>query len=100
MGEDKKPQMKEDQVKEVTKISYEQLENIAHQLSDQNRQLRTELAQSKELAFFRRLDYLFKVIEYPGAFPSDFYTKCAQEVESLMTIPEEIPTEESDINKA
>ena len=77
-----------------SKMSYEQLENIAYQLSDQNRQLHADLAKAQETGFFKRLDYLFKVVEDVDAFSFDFYTKCVQEIETIMTIPE-LPVEET-----
>lgn len=75
------------------KLSYEQLENVAHQLSEQNRQLYAKLQEMQVSNMFKRLDYLFKVVENTGVFSIDFHTKCVEEIESLMTIPEE-PQEE------
>ena len=75
------------------KLSYEQLENVAHQLSEQNRQLYAKLQELQVDNMFKRLDYLFKVVENTGVFSIDFHTKCVEEIESLMTIPEE-PQEE------
>ena len=75
------------------KLSYEQLENVAHQLSEQNRQLYAKLQEIQVSNMFKRLDYLFKVVENTGVFSIDFHTKCVEEIESLMTIPEE-PQEE------
>ena len=45
------------------KLSYEQLENVAHQLSEQNRQLYAKLQELQVDNMFKRLDYLFKVVE-------------------------------------
>ena len=75
------------------KLSYEQLENVAHQLSEQNRQLYAKLQEMQVDNMFKRLDYLFKVVENTGVFSIDFHTRCVEEIESLMTIPEE-PQEE------
>lgn len=75
------------------KLSYEQLENVAHQLSEQNRQLYAKLQELQVDNMFKRLDYLFKVVENTGVFSIDFHTRCVEEIESLMTIPEE-PQEE------
>jgi len=80
------------------KMSYEQLENIAHQFSDQNRQLHADLLKAQEVGFFKRLDYLFRVVDNPGAFNSTFWTNCRDEVETIMTIPESI-LEEAKSNK-
>ena len=79
-----KPQMQRPE-----KISYEQLEGVAHQLSEQNRQLFAKLQELNMTNMFKRLDYLFKVIENGHMFGQDFLEKCIAEVESLMTVPEQ-----------
>ena len=77
------------------KMSYEQLENIAHQLSEQARQLYSQLQQSNMTNMFKRLDYLFKVVENGHMFKQDFLEKCIAEIEELMTVPEEVEKEET-----
>ena len=79
-----KPQMQRPE-----KMSYEQLEGIAHQLSEQNRQLFAKLQELNMTNMFKRLDYLFKVIENGHMFKQYFLEKCTAEVESLMTVPEQ-----------
>ena len=70
------------------KMSYEQLENIAHQLSDQAKQLYAKLQEANMVNMFKRLDYLFKVVENTRNFPVEFVTKCITEIMDLMTVPE------------
>lgn len=77
------------QVQRPEKMSYEQLENVAHQLSEQNRQLFAKLQELNMANMFKRLDYLFKVIENGHMFKQDFLEKCIAEIESLMTVPEQ-----------
>lgn len=77
------------QVQRPEKMSYEQLENVAHQLSEQNRQLFAKLQELNMASIFKRLDYLFKVVENGHMFKQDFLEKCIAEVESLMTVPEQ-----------
>ena len=77
------------QVKRPEKLSYEQIENIAHQLSEQNRQLLAKLQELNMANMFKRLDYLFKVIENGHMFKQYFLEKCIEEVESLMTVSEQ-----------
>ena len=72
------------------KMSYEQLEQIAHQLSEQARQLYSQLQKSNMTNMFKRLDYLFKVVENGHMFKQDFLEKCITEIEELMTVPEEV----------
>ena len=77
------------------KMSYEQLENVAHQLSEQAKQLYMKLQDANMNNIFKRLDYLFKVVENGHMFKQDFLDKCITEIEELMTVPEE---ESLDIN--
>ena len=70
------------------KMSYEQLENIAHQLSNQAKQLYAKLQEANMVNMFKRLDYLFKVVENAHAFNEAFVAKCVAEIEDLMTVPE------------
>ena len=79
------------------KLSYEQLENVAHQLSEQAKQLYMKLQSANMSNMFKRLDYLFKVVENGHMFKQDFLEKCIAEIEEIMTVPEE--TEEDDKEK-
>ena len=92
MEENKKTKVEMEPTTEAArpeKMSYEQLENIAHQLSDQAKQLYAKLQEANMVNMFKRLDYLFKVIENGHMFGQDFLEKCIAEVESLMTVPEQ-----------
>lgn len=72
--------------KRPEKMSYEQLENIAHQLSEQNRKLYTDLQKLSDMSFFKRLDLLFKVVDSKARFSTQFVVDCIKEIEELMTI--------------
>ena len=76
------------------KLSYEQLENVAHQLSEQTKQLYMKLQAANMDNMFKRLDYLFKVVENGHMFKQDFLEKCIAEIEEIMTVPEETDKEE------
>lgn len=92
-----KENMEKPEVKENEKMSYEQLENVAHQLSEQVRQLYAKLQEANLESMFKRLDYLFRVVENAHSFSVDFVNKCTSEIESLMTLPdpEDEPKEDS-----
>lgn len=78
------------------KLTYEELENAAHQLSEQSRQLYTRLQEAELSNLFKRLDYLFKVLDFNTFFPEEFVDNCAKEILDIMTIPkEEVNTETS-----
>lgn len=79
---------------QVEKPSYEQLEIEVTGLKSMNNQLIMQLQQMNMGNLFKRLDYLFKVVEFKDAFNSSFYKKCIEEIEGHMTLPE--VTEEAD----
>lgn len=75
------------------KMSYEQLENIAHQMSEQsrslysqNQQLAKALEEANATNYFKRLDYLWSIIHSDSPYISkDFITRCGEEFMELMT---------------
>lgn len=79
------------------KLSYEELENVCHQLSaqaqqlnTQNQQLRMALNEANLANLYKRLDYLFEVINKDNPYLSvDFKKQCANEIEILMATPEQ-----------
>ena len=76
-------------VMEEKKLTYEQLNDACNQLVQQNRQLMMRNRELEQFAMNKRLDYLFKVLEFSREFSSDFVGNCASEITSAMVIPEE-----------
>ena len=82
------------------KMTYEQLEGIAHQLSEQNVQLVRKLQEANMQNMFARLNFLFKVVEFGARFPKEFLDKSVAEIVDIMTVDvpeqpkEEVPQEE------
>lgn len=83
--EEKKETPVENQPKQ---LSYEDLKNIAGQLQQQNMQMRKALSELNYENMFKRLNYLFEVIKVPHMFNDEFVGKCAEEIQSMLTIPE------------
>ena len=76
------------------KLSYEQLENVAHQLSEQTKQLYMKLQAANMSNMFEGREDLFKVVENGHMFKQDCLEKCIAEIEEIMTVPEETDKEE------
>ena len=74
--------MEENKKKE---LSYEELKNVAGQLSQQNQQLNMMLQQANMTNMFKRMDYLFKILELKDCFDSEFVITCSDEIKELMT---------------
>lgn len=70
------------EVKQEKKLSYEELENVANNLY-------VRLQQADMANMFKRLDYLFKVVENVDNFPQEFAKHCVKEIVTIMTIPTE-----------
>lgn len=85
--------------KETKKLSYEQLEQVANQLSEQTRKLYSKLQKSNMENVFKRLDYLFKVVENKDVFSKEFLDNCIKEIEEIIIIPEEKDNKETEESK-
>lgn len=70
------------------KLSYDELENAANELLMQNQQMYNELQKANMSNVFKRLDYLFKVVEFNTSFNTEFVNSCVAEIEEMMTIKE------------
>lgn len=105
MEENKKPEMRIASKKDVPeKMSYEQLENVAHQMSEQsrnlymqNQQLIQKLQEANLSNFFKRLDWLWAIINSTTPYiTEEFKQKCGEEFMNNMTLsPEEDNKEEA-----
>lgn len=82
--------MEENKATETIKNpSYEQLEKDVASLKSMNNQLIMQLQQVNINTLFKRLDYLFKVVEFREAFNKEFVNNCVEEIEIHITPPKE-----------
>lgn len=80
-------------------MSYEQLENIAHQMSEQSKQLYTQnqqlakaLEEANMINFFKKLDYLWNIIHSDSIYlTEDFKIKCGEDFMEAVSPKEEEP---------
>jgi hypothetical protein len=70
-------------------LTYEQLHTIAVQATQQAEMFQRELQKYQNESLYIRLDFLFKVLTTSDRFSVSFVKKCADEVELLLTIPEQ-----------
>lgn len=77
----------------IESMTPEQIKGTCKNLLLQNQQLVEALNQERNKTFFKRMDYLFKVVEL-GLFPDDFTQACMEELQSNLTIPTEVVEEE------
>ena len=74
---------------EEKKLSYEELEKLATQLAQENNYMKGEIQKYADFSMFKRLDYLFKVVENENAFSTEFVVNCVNEIEACIYPPQE-----------
>lgn len=72
-----------------TEPTKEQYMEFIKALKSQNAQLMHQLQNANMINMFKRLDYLFKVVENAPMFDEAFVDKCVEEIKELMTPPSE-----------
>jgi hypothetical protein len=77
-----------------TRVSYDQLNNIAMQLSEHNRKLVQQLNDRDYSIQIKRVDWLLSIIGMSDKFSPEFITRCVEEIEQQFTIDETDNTEE------
>lgn len=77
--------------KEQKKLSYEDLQRIAGDLSQQNQKMVQQIQKMQEALQSREFDYtsfflsmLFKVMEHPELYSDEFVPWCTKNIESLL----------------
>lgn len=91
----------EEKKEQNKKLSYEQLEVAARQLSGQfdnvvkeNQQLKTVVQKMQLDNLFAELNFRFKVLEHKDSFNEEFVARIIKEIELIMTVKEEAEKEE------
>ena len=76
------------------KLSYDELNQVSQQLFQENKMLRTKIQELSVEAFYKRIDYMFKVVELASVFSKEFVERTIQEIETVMKAEEEQKAEE------
>lgn len=75
--------------KKEQKLTYDQLNQACNQLFQQNQYLNKQLKELNTYNMFKRLDYLFKVVEFAPTFKdAEFVNYCTDEIKDALVIPE------------
>lgn len=64
----------------------EQLTQLVDQLYGRNQQLVEALNEKNTALMFKRMDYLFKIVEQSHMFDDEFVTKCIDELQKTLDI--------------
>ena len=90
--------MGEKEVKEKKELTYDELKNVAGQLQQQNKFLIEQLQKNEYADLHKRIEYLFKVIEYKDIFQyvdSGFTNEVISELISILKIEKQPEVEET-----
>ena len=88
---------KKEVVKEKKELTYDELKNVAGQLQQQNKFLIEQLQKNEYADLHKRIEYLFKVIEYKDIFQyvdSGFTNEVISELISILKIEKQPEVEE------
>ena len=88
---------KKELVKEKKELTYDELKNVAGQLQQQNKFLIEQLQKNEYADLHKRIEYLFKVIEYKDIFQyvdSGFTNEVISELISILKIEKQPEVEE------
>ena len=75
-------------------LSYDELNQVSQQLFQENKMLRTKVQELSVEAFYKRIEYMFKVVELASVFSKEFVERTIQEIETVMKAEEEQKAEE------
>lgn len=89
-------------ISEGRTFTQSEVEGIVSQINNSARAQCEQLAKRcqflEEQLAYKRLDYLFMVLRRAAFFSGKFVQKCTQEIESILTIPENTE-EDTNVNK-
>lgn len=89
-------------ISEGRTFTQSEVEGIVAQINNSARAQCEQLAKRcqilEEQLAYKRLDYLFMVLRRTEFFSGEFIQKCTQEIESILTIPENTE-EDTNVNK-
>ena len=74
---------------ETKKLSYDELARLANEDFEGYKKVLSQLEMANYTNVFKRLDYLFKIIENSNHFTNDFVAKCTAEIVDIMTVKED-----------
>lgn len=93
----------EEKKKEQKKLSYEELQKLAGDLSQQNQKMYNEILRLHKALEAKDFDYssfflsmLFKVMEHPEMYTDDFVSWASKQIESALTAFAEAITNKSE----
>ena len=76
------------QAERQQKLTYEQLNEACAQLYQQNQNYIRQMQEMNAALMSKRLEYLFKVLEYGIHFNEDFVEECVKEISETLHVDE------------
>lgn len=86
VGKKKVAQKEVSKAEKPVQPTTEQLTQLVDQLYGRNQQLVEALNEKNTALMFKRMDYLFKIIEQSHMFDDEFVTKCIDELQKTLDV--------------
>lgn len=80
------------------KLSYEELEKFAQELSQRNSQMEEYIKNNHTQEAIARLNYLFKVLEFAKHFSKEYVSKAVADIERILVMDAPETTKETEVN--
>lgn len=80
------------------KLSYEELEKLAQELSQRNSQMEEYIKNNHTQEAIARLNYLFKVLEFAKHFSKEYVSKAVADIERILVMDAPETTKETEVN--
>ena len=86
VGKKKVAQKEVSKAEKPVQPTTEQLTQLIDQLYGRNQQLVEALNEKNTALMFKRMDYLFKIVEQSHMFDDEFVTKCIDELQKTLDV--------------
>ena len=86
VGKKKVAQKEVSKAEKPAQPTTEQLTQLIDQLYGRNQQLVEALNEKNTALMFKRMDYLFKIVEQSHMFDDEFVTKCIDELQKTLDV--------------
>ena len=97
VGKKKVAQKEVSKAEKPVQPTTEQLTQLIDQLYGRNQQLVEALNEKNTALMFKRMDYLFKIVEQSHMFDDEFVTKCIDELQKTLDVTQtETDTEDGE----
>jgi hypothetical protein len=69
---------------QINKLTYEQMQKLVRSLHEENEMLKQRINQTATESFYKRIEYLFKIIEYKEELKEELFSLAVSELKEIL----------------